>query len=854
MNATRAIFKQHFLGFFRNPTGLVFGSIFVLGTAWFQFWYGNAFFARNLANLDPLNAWFPYLLLFIVPAITMGAWSEERKQGTDELLLTLPATDAQVVLGKYFACVGIYAVALVCSLSNVAFLAYFGRPDWGLMLANYLGYLLLGSALIAVGMVGSFVTGSMPVAFVLGAVLCVKFILLGNPIDVVEPFRDFTRGVLTLSAAGYYVAIAAAYLYVSLALLGRRRWSGREPLRPVHAAVRVACAVAIAASIHVLLSRVPVRLDLTAERLHTLSDETGSILSKLRGGRPVYVQAYVSPEVPREYVQTRETLLGLMREFEAQSGGAVQARAIDTVPFSTEAREAEERFGIRAERLMAQEEGRYQQAQVFLGLAVTSGAEEVVVPFLHRGLPIEYELARSIQVVSRAKRHRVGLLSTDAKLTGGFDFEKFSQSPEWSIVTELKKQYDVVEVSPEEDYPGDLDVLLAAQPSSLTQPQMDRLAAYAGQGKALLVFDDPMPLDNPSLAPKEKKGGGGNPMMQQQRGPQPPKGDVSQLYAKLGVRFPVDEIVWSKYNPHPKYRELDNEVVFVSKGCGAQEPFNPRDAVTSGLQEVVVLFGGRLENAGTQGVTFTPLLSVGAPSGTVPYDEMLVRSFFGSGLNPDRRRREVEGERILAARVGGAARAIVVADLDAIGEQFFELRRQGTEELNFDNVTFVLNAVDSLAGDETFVALRKRRPLHRTLEKVEEMRLVHDRKLLTEEEGAENEAKGQLTQAQSRLDAKVAAVRERTDVDERTRGILIENLQEVENRRFEVEKRNIDDRKKQAIERSRYNYEEEVRSIHSWIQRLSIIVFPIPLAAVTLLVFLSGAIRARTGRVQEEGR
>ncbi len=853
MNATRAIFKQHFLGFFRNPTGLVFGSIFVLGTALFQFWYGDAFFARNLANLDPLNAWFPYLLLFLVPSITMGAWAEERKQGTDELLLTLPVTDAQIVLGKYLACVAIYGVALLCSLSNVALLRYCGRPDWGLLLANYLGYFLLGSALVAVGMVGSFVTESMPVGFVLGAVLNAALVFLPEPFGVVEPFRDFTRGMLTPGAVGYYAAIAASMLYLSLALLGRRRWGGAEHLRPLHAAVRVACALCVAASVHVLLSRVSLRLDLTAERLHTLSDETISILGKLREDRPVYVQAYVSPEVPREYVQTRETLLGLLREFEARSGGAVQVKLYDTVPFSTEAREAEERFGIRPELRMAHEEGRTQEAQVFLGLGVTSGAEEVVVPFLHPGLPLEYELTRTIQVVSRSKRHRVGLLQTDAKLTGGFDFEKFSQSPEWSIVTELKKQYEVVEVSPDEDYPGALDVLLAPLPSSLTQPQMDRLVAYAATGSPLLVFDDPLPGFDMSLAPKEKKGAGGNPFMQQQRGQQPPKGDVSKLYEKLGVRFPVDEIVWSQYNPHPKIRE-DNEVVFVSKGCGAQEPFSPRDPTTSGLQEVVVLFGGRLENAGTPGVTFTPLLSVGSPSGTVPYDELLMRSFFGSGLNPNRRHRAVEGERILAARVGGAARAIVAADLDMIGEIFFSLRRQGSEELSLDNVTFVLNAVDALAGDETFISLRKRRPAHRTLERVEEKRRVHERKLMDEEEGAENAAKDQLSQAQTRLNSAVAAVRERTDVDEQSRDIMIQSLEEVENRRLEVEKRNIEDRKKQAMDKSRYNYEQEVHSIHAWLQWLSVGVFPIPLAFLTVLVYLAGALRARMGRVQEEGR
>ncbi len=82
-------------------------------------------------------------------------------------------------------------------------------------------------------------------------------------------------------------------------------------------------------------------------------------------------------------------------------------------------------------------------ADVFLGVAFTAGVEEVVIPFFDRGLPVEYELTRSIRVVSRSGRKKVGILSTDAKLMGGMDMRTFNQSPEWSIVTELKKQYDV---------------------------------------------------------------------------------------------------------------------------------------------------------------------------------------------------------------------------------------------------------------------------------------------------------------------------------------------------------------------------------------------------------------------------
>ncbi|MEM9455910.1 MAG: Gldg family protein [Myxococcota bacterium] len=612
----------------------------------------------------------------------------------------------------------------------------------------------------------------------------------------------------------------------------------------------------------VLIShRVEVRTDVTEEGLSQLTPETVGLIQTIEAERPVTVHAFVSgaDDVPGDYAEVRSRLLNILREMESSGGDGLTVRIVEPREYSPEAEEAVEKYGILPRPLADRDGGRIETKNTFLGLAFVSGAREEVVPFLSKGLSVEYEVARALRVVIQDKKKVVGILRTDAPIMGNFDIQTRQQQPAWRIVEELRKQYEVRSLNPTASIPEDVDVLLVPQMASLTQAELDKVSEYIDAGRPALLTVDPFPTFNPSLAPRQPKpnpqGGGMGGMMGGGQPPPQPKGDYRGLLSKVGVEWADDKIVYETENPHPSFAGVPRQVVFV------QGPFAEADPVVNGLEEVVVLFGGELRKSASFGGQFTPLLHSSTRAGYNLFEDMVSEHpLFGLQMRPPPYKASpLTGEHhVLAARItgGGGGEAaegaeppkdrnlVVVADLDLFHDQFFQLRERGGDvdgdglvDLRFDNVTFLLNLVDSLTGDERFIELRKRQPKFRRLTWVDEQTEGARATLEQERQKANEKAEQELQEAQKALDDAVAAIQGRTDLDENTKEVMVKSAQEAENRRLQVKEGKIEREKAKAINRIETEHKRKIDEVQNRIRILALLIPPLPALALAGLIF-----------------
>ncbi len=397
MHKVVQIARKELWGFFASPVAYIFLGAFLAVNLFVVFWV-ETFFARNLADTRPLFEWMPVLLIFLTAALTMHLWSEERRAGTLETLLTLPVSPLRLVLGKFLAALALVAVALVLTLPLPITVSLLGPLDWGPVLGAYLATLLLAAAYIAIGLFVSARTDNPIISLIGSTLLCGLFFLLGSEAltgllghrggELLEllgsgsRFESITRGVIDLRDLYFYLGIVGLFLALNVYALERLRWT-EKTTHPAHHRRWVLVTGLLAANLlatNLWLHQIGwVRADITQGHVYSISEATRNYLAQLR--EPLLIRGYFSAHTHPLLASLVPQIRDLLREYKIAGDGKVRVEFINPMEEPELEREAGERYGIRP--VAFQTASKYQAAVVnsYFDLLVQYGGQHEKLGF-----------------------------------------------------------------------------------------------------------------------------------------------------------------------------------------------------------------------------------------------------------------------------------------------------------------------------------------------------------------------------------------------------------------------------------------------------------------------------------------
>jgi ABC-2 type transport system permease protein len=393
------VMKKELRGYFNSAIAVIFLAVFLafaLGT----FFGWEKFFARGLADLRPLFEWMPILLIIVVSALAMRMWSDERRTGTLELLLTLPVPRWQLVVGKLLAALVLIAVALALTFGLPITIARMGNLDLGPVFGGYLAALLLSAAYLAIGMCVSAATDNQIVAFVGTAALCSaaygigafggavgRYLGLGELGNTVgryfgtgTRFESVARGVLDLRDLAYYGGIVCVGIALNVVLLQHMTWSrgprGRTRRRAAMLGVGLVLANAIALDVWMGPVR-HARIDLTQGGMYSLSESTQKVLAGL--DERLLIRGYFSAQTHPKLTPLVPQLRDLLEEYKIGGGSKVRVEMIDPTGSDDAKREAKERFGIDPTPLRFATQTEKSVINAYFAIAIEYGDQHAVI-------------------------------------------------------------------------------------------------------------------------------------------------------------------------------------------------------------------------------------------------------------------------------------------------------------------------------------------------------------------------------------------------------------------------------------------------------------------------------------------
>lgn len=763
MKNIKAIFKREFRAYFDSPVAYVFLVAFLVLIGFMTFAVAM-FYERRQADLTPFFFWHPWVYLLLVPAATMGTWADERRNGTAELLLTLPVTLTEALVGKFLAAWAFLSLALALTFPITLTVGYLGAPDWGAVFCGYLGSFLLVGAASAIGVFASAISKTNVIGFIVSLALVFFLLIIGfDPVigavaswgvpavitdavagcSLLSHFEALRRGVVDMADIGYYIAMMVFALAAAKLVTDGRRGAGKGAIGLVAIAM-------IAVALEIIIGALPLRYDFTAEKLYTLSKGSKAVLKQL--DKDVTFKYYVSSssaEMPMQYKTYASEVANLLKEYERASGGALVVETYDPKPDS-DAEEWAQRYGIEP-----QQGSNPFGSQIYFGITAVCGDKEETLGVLspRTQSTLEYDLTRLVTRVAWPERPVVGVMTSLADVVG-------TSQQGWAAFAELAKDYEVKPIATDVDeIDSSVKTLVVLHAKDLSDKTLYAIDQFVLKGGKLIACVDPFSIKD-MQAVRQKQ----NPMMQmggQMDGPS----SLGKLFDAWGVKFDTSKLtvdLSAATRLGNGQGGAEENPAFLSLG---ERNMAGGDLLVQGLTNVMFPFSGALGfEKKEMDIEFTPVI-MSSKEHSCEVDKLSLLYGGMRDMIPDGH------ERILAARLtgnfktaypqgpdgtndvskavsDGQSAVMIFADSDFLADDFC-VRMIRTPfgqipQLLNENLTLFSNVMEQFAGREELIGVRSRGASDRPFTVVNELEAEAMRKYQRKQ--ADFEAELQMTQ------------------------------------------------------------------------------------------------------------
>ena len=779
MKNIKAVFKREFKAYFDSPVAYVFLTAFLVLAGFLTFGVAM-FYERRQADLTPFFFWHPWVYLLLVPAATMGVWADERRNGTAELLLTLPVTITEVLVGKFLAAWSFVGIGLALTFPVALTAGYLGSPDWGAVFCGYLGSLLLSGAAVAIGVFASTLSRSSVVGFVVSLALVFLLLIIGfDPVigavaawgvptaitdsvascSLLSHFEAMRKGVVDFADIGYYFAMMVFMLAAAKTVTDGRRGASKG-------VVGLVLVGAIAASSVVILANLPLRCDMTAENLYTLSKGSKAVLGQLT--EDVTLKYYVSSssaEMPMALKTYAQQVGNLLKEYERAGGGRLVVEEYDPKPDS-DAEEWAQRYGVEP-----QTGGNPFGQGIYFGVVAVCGDREETLGVLspRTESTLEYDLTRLVTRVAWPERPVVGVMTSLPDVLGGqmnpMMMQMGQRPPQgWAAFSELAKDYDVRTVEPDSDkIDDDIKTLVMVHAKNLSDKTLYAIDQFVLRGGKLVACVDPFSIKDMQSSRSQQ-----NPMMGQMGGDGP--STLGKLFDAWGVKFEEGKIscdLEAATKLNNGQGGVESNPAFLSLGTANMDK---GDLIVADLTNVMFPFAGAFTfEKKDMDISFEPVITT-SKDNSCSTDKMSMQYGGMKDMVPDGK------ERILAARLSGTFKTafpkgpdgtndvskalaegkgnvLLFADSDFLADDFC-VRMMRTPfgsipQLINENLTLFSNAMEQFAGREELIGVRSRGASDRPFTVVNELEAEATKKW----QAKEAEFQEELQQTQQRLSA-----------------------------------------------------------------------------------------------------